>query len=315
MLSIQWKAAFASACLIPLASCACESYGIDFQNGGTYFQNSLSTDPFTALQDFEGCQNDTAHNVFVDPQGDQSECSQTPLTPDDKPQLITCSQWPKDKLYNGEWSLLIVSNNGNGDPIAYQRDFSLTVGPQQTVTAPTPTITGGSAGTTTYTPPPASTQITVGLVEITSTVRSTVTVTTTTVRPASCSTTPTSSIKDPLASLIPSILGPLNAVASSVINSGNQKRAEPTPLPLLAKFKRELLEGRTLSEDSKAAFVEARKAALQKLAKRAPDAPTITTTPSPVYVTSTVTAMSTTVTQTSYVLFYISTISTTITTT
>ena len=32
----------------------CESYGVDFQNGGTYFQNSLSTDPFTFVSEFEG---------------------------------------------------------------------------------------------------------------------------------------------------------------------------------------------------------------------------------------------------------------------
>ncbi|QIW96493.1 hypothetical protein AMS68_002011 [Peltaster fructicola] len=310
---IVQRITFVLACITPLVLCVCESYGIDFQNGGTYFQNSLSTDPFTALEEFEGCQNDTAHNVFVDPQGDQSECSETALTPDDVPQLITCSQWPKNQLYTGEWSLIVVSNNGNGDPIAYQRDFSLIVGPQQTLTAATPTITGGSAGTTTIIPPPASTVITKGILEFTDSVRLTVTASTTTVVPASCSTTPTSSIKDPLASLIPSVLGELNAVASSVINGG-RKRSEPTPLPALAKFKRELLEGRTVNEETKAAFVEARRAAL-KLAKRAPDAPTITVTPQPVYVTSTVTAESTTVTQTLYVLFHITTISTTVTTT
>ena len=32
----------------------CEVYGMDFQNGGSYFQNSLSTDPFTFVQEFEG---------------------------------------------------------------------------------------------------------------------------------------------------------------------------------------------------------------------------------------------------------------------
>jgi len=32
----------------------CESYGIDFQNGGSYFQNISSTDPFTFVSIFEG---------------------------------------------------------------------------------------------------------------------------------------------------------------------------------------------------------------------------------------------------------------------
>lgn len=32
----------------------CESFGMDFQDGGSYFQNSLSTDPFTSVSQFEG---------------------------------------------------------------------------------------------------------------------------------------------------------------------------------------------------------------------------------------------------------------------
>ena len=40
----------------------------------------------------------------------------------------------KANLISGPWSVLILSNNGNGTPIAYERDFSLAVGPQQTST-------------------------------------------------------------------------------------------------------------------------------------------------------------------------------------
>lgn len=32
----------------------CITFGVDFQDGGSYFQNSLSTDPFTFVQEFEG---------------------------------------------------------------------------------------------------------------------------------------------------------------------------------------------------------------------------------------------------------------------
>jgi hypothetical protein len=32
----------------------CVSYGMDFQNGKTYFQNSLSNDNFTFVSQFEG---------------------------------------------------------------------------------------------------------------------------------------------------------------------------------------------------------------------------------------------------------------------
>ena len=32
----------------------CESFGMDFQSGGTYFQNSNSPSPFTFVSEFEG---------------------------------------------------------------------------------------------------------------------------------------------------------------------------------------------------------------------------------------------------------------------
>lgn len=137
-----FKVASAAAALlafVPNVLGDCQSYGLDFQSGGTYFQNINSTDPFTATQEFEGCQSDQAHNVLVNPQGDQSECSQSPLQPDNTPQLVTCSSWPKDQLYTGDWSLLIVSNNGDAEPIAFERDFALTVGTQVTSTV-TPTV-------------------------------------------------------------------------------------------------------------------------------------------------------------------------------
>lgn len=44
-----------------LASAQCQVYGIDFQSGGSYFQNSELTDPFTLVQEFSGCSNDTAN--------------------------------------------------------------------------------------------------------------------------------------------------------------------------------------------------------------------------------------------------------------
>lgn len=44
-----------------LASAQCLVYGIDIQNGGTYFENAELTVPFTLVQEFSGCQNDTAN--------------------------------------------------------------------------------------------------------------------------------------------------------------------------------------------------------------------------------------------------------------
>ncbi|KAF2089560.1 hypothetical protein K490DRAFT_55153 [Saccharata proteae CBS 121410] len=114
----------------------CESYGMDFQNKGSYFQNSLSTDNFTFVSQFEGCESDAvAFNYIVDPNGDQTQCSNTPMSPDDVNELSTCPLM-KDQLSGGAWSILVLSNNGdNGAPVAYERDFSLSVGPQSTSTS------------------------------------------------------------------------------------------------------------------------------------------------------------------------------------
>ncbi|KAK3116912.1 hypothetical protein LTR53_002208 [Teratosphaeriaceae sp. CCFEE 6253] len=308
----------ASAALLAFAAYTsaqtCDSYGLDFQNGGSYFQNSLSSDPFTALQEFEGCQNDTANNVFVDPNGDQSQCSDSALTPDDTPRLITCADWPKNKLFNGDWSLLIISNNGNGDPIAYERDFSLSVGPQQTTTvSTTATITNQitpvvnitqtstsiatttvpsrtttiqtSVQPTTITPAPSTVRVTKGLITLTQVVGSVSAATTTKTVPARGTR-----VQDPIAKIVPTILGQLNDVAAGIINglTGTVEDATEgliglTPLSQLktasAKYKRAIIEGRTPSAELKRAFVAERRERMGRvLRKRAPDEPTVTVT-------------------------------------
>lgn len=45
----------------------CISYGMDFQNGGSYFQNSLSNDDFTFVSQFEGLIYRTPPGVYTDP--------------------------------------------------------------------------------------------------------------------------------------------------------------------------------------------------------------------------------------------------------
>ena len=40
----------------------------------------------------------------------------------------------KKDMISGPHAILIVSNNGDAEPIAYQREFDLTVGPQATTT-------------------------------------------------------------------------------------------------------------------------------------------------------------------------------------
>jgi hypothetical protein len=122
----------------------CLSYGVDFQTNGNYFQNISSVDPFTFASLFEGCQSDVANNILVDPNGDEYQCSDTNLQPDDVTQLSTCPL-DKDQLWTGDWSVLVISNNGDADPIAYERDFYLSVGiPSTTTYTPTVTVTSTS---------------------------------------------------------------------------------------------------------------------------------------------------------------------------
>jgi len=308
--------------LVPSVFGDCESFGVDFTSGGTFFQNSNSSDPFTAIQEFTGCQEDTAHNVFVDPNGDQTECSETPMRPDNEPQLITCEDWPKERLFDGAWSLLIISNNGDeGEPIAYQRDFSLTVGEQQTSTV-TPTVTvrnvetpvvnitstvvetitqtaeastiTSGRGTFTITPKPTTITTTRGFITLTQHAQTWDVVPSTTTVAASCSLKPTHRVKDPIASIVPYVLGDLNHIVEDVINLNKGivggllgkilnpfGRSRRTSSKLSGfHFKREILEGRTPSEELKQAFVAERAANLKRdaLVKRAPDELTKTVT-------------------------------------
>lgn len=317
----SFKAAGATLALlsfVPSVFADCESFGIDFTSGGTFFQNKNSSDPFTALQEFTGCQDDTAHNVFVDPNGDQTECSETPLTPDNEPQLITCEDWPKEKLYDGDWSILIISNNGDeGEPIAYQRDFSLTVGTQETTTVtPTVTVTNqetpvvnvtstitdvitstadastitSGRGTHTITPKPTTVTSTRGLITLTQRTQTWQVIPSTKTVAASCSIKPTHHVKDPIASIVPTVLGPLNSIVEDVINLNKgiiggilNKAFKPfgrSRTNAGFHFKREILEGRVPSEEIKKAFVAERRELLAKnaLVKRAPDARTKTVT-------------------------------------
>lgn len=150
----------------------CKSFGVDFVDGGSYFQNSLAQEPFTFVSKFEG----TSRQLYImgevakrSPRMSSGSSRQHLRQPHWRPVrmhadqfntrrcsrhgylvrsssmskklcLINISPQNKTQLYSGSWSLIIISNNGNADPIAYQRDFSLSVGPQLTTTY-TPSVT------------------------------------------------------------------------------------------------------------------------------------------------------------------------------
>lgn len=105
----------------------CYSWGVDFIDEGSYFINSASTEQFTAVSYFRGCNEDVADVLLVAPEGDQVGeylCSQVPTTPDNENQLSTCPI-QKDQMISGHWLLLVLGNNGDCgqscQPFAWQR--------------------------------------------------------------------------------------------------------------------------------------------------------------------------------------------------
>ncbi|KAF2642708.1 hypothetical protein P280DRAFT_272282 [Massarina eburnea CBS 473.64] len=263
----------------------CQSFGVDFQNGGNYFQNSLSNANFTFVSQFEGCNNDTAFNVFVDNDGTQTLCSDTQLMPDDTNQLSTCPD-EKSSLQSGNYSIVVFSNNADGDPIAYQRDFVLSVGPQSTSTY-IPTITVSS----TTTPIVNTTKITTStltttLTAVTLTSPSVTVTPTTTVTPAAVTTTTTKAILTIKEVSISASIIQSTKTATATCNVPTKAKRDPvawlTPTVgpwakiFSAKYKREFFE------EQKGRFVQERAERLA-LRPRAPD-------PQPLIVTDTNTA-------------------------
>lgn len=100
----------------------CYSYGVDFVDEGHYFINSLSTDPFTSVSTFKGCNTGVANILLVDPDDAEYLCDDIPTTPADIPQLSKCPI-QKNQMSSGHWLLLVLGNNGAypAQPFAWQR--------------------------------------------------------------------------------------------------------------------------------------------------------------------------------------------------
>lgn len=106
----------------------CQSFGVDFTDGDTFFQNTLSNEQFNATQEFSGCQDDTSNNILIGPNGDSFECDGTSLVPADQDMTFSCPV-QKSALESGDYSIVVISNNGGCSPIAYQRDFIINAAP------------------------------------------------------------------------------------------------------------------------------------------------------------------------------------------
>jgi hypothetical protein len=108
----------------------CYSYGVDFVDEGSYFINSQSTEDFTAVSYFQGCNDDKADVLLVAPEDTPGEteflCDKVRTTPENENKLSTCPI-KKNQMASGHWLLLVLGNNGKGgQPFAWQRGTSLT---------------------------------------------------------------------------------------------------------------------------------------------------------------------------------------------
>lgn len=131
----------------------CLSYGIDFQHGGSYFIDVRSSESFSVVSQFSGCEANTAAYVLLvdNATGQQVECSGVATTPDWTNVISTCPM-AKNEMSSGAWSVLVIGNNGDGSPYAWQRDFDLTVGvPVTSTTTSTVTFTETATPSTTVT--------------------------------------------------------------------------------------------------------------------------------------------------------------------
>ena len=101
-----------SASVLPRQS-QCISYGINYQDGGSYTVDTSSTANFTVVSQFCGCQTDYAIVELVDPSGNAIYCSMVPTTPDDTDETSSCPI-TNNEITSGQWLILVYGNNGDG---------------------------------------------------------------------------------------------------------------------------------------------------------------------------------------------------------
>ncbi|KAB8292932.1 hypothetical protein EYC80_007297 [Monilinia laxa] len=312
------------ASIFTYAEADCASYGIDFQNGASYFINNLDTSSFTAVTQFVGCSG-TADVILVGPDENSWLCSDISTRPDNANQLSICPLL-KSEMYSGSWTIVILGNNGNSSSFAAQRTFDLLVGPQSTVTF-TPTVNVTSIVTPSTTLPTTITEtdpttlsaltitapsatasniVTITPEKVTTTVTTTSTRTVTSrkytfpiitvTKTASCSVPTKAATRDPYPNQH------YLALAQSVTSDSSVKRTA-IPAPAAAQITpapRANINNRDVNVDI--ANVLGRRAVgrllEKKLKKRAPDVPTLTITDTTTsdWKTSTVTTTTTTTT-------------------
>lgn len=118
---------------------ACESYGIDFKDRGDYFININSNESFSAISEFYDCQ-EPARALLITPKNQTIFCSDVATSPDYTDETTTCPIL-KNQMYSGDWTLLLLDNNGNASTFNAKRRLHLSVGEQATsIIIPTITL-------------------------------------------------------------------------------------------------------------------------------------------------------------------------------
>ncbi|KAF2706646.1 hypothetical protein K504DRAFT_385084 [Pleomassaria siparia CBS 279.74] len=315
MVSSRFISLSALAALLSLVAAdvnsTCYSYGVDFVDEESYFINTLSQDPFTCVSTFQGCNPSMAEVLLVEPNGDESFCSQLNTTADNIPELSTCPVL-KSQMTSGDWIILVLGNNGDGNPFAWERDLYLDCGPQATVTViptvtysitKTPTITstitvtntttlGPTATVTlpsatkiqTITPKPVKTTTTYSYTKTKKIMSKELLITTKTVT-ASCTLPPKPSKPDKPCTYRPTLVNP-SALATPTGKAHKFHRySRKVDRAVDVEYARNRMESAKLKRDRKAGSVA------PLIQERAPDAPTFTSTAAiPQNATTTMTA-------------------------
>ncbi|RMZ88775.1 hypothetical protein DV736_g3990, partial [Chaetothyriales sp. CBS 134916] len=120
----------------------CQSYGTDFQDGGTYCIDPRLTDVFSFGTEWFGCTDDDSQDgvdpYISSPNGESQYCSTIQTNPDGEEMISMCDvdgdALTKDNMYSGNWTIGLY-----GLAFAYQREFYLNVEIPETVTS-TPTV-------------------------------------------------------------------------------------------------------------------------------------------------------------------------------
>ncbi|KAK5117256.1 hypothetical protein LTR62_005873 [Meristemomyces frigidus] len=116
------------------SSSQCLVFGVDYQSDQSYFINSASTANFTLVEQFANCGNTSAHILFVNDETlDEYECTMVLTAPEDVSQMSSCPV-KQGSLSSGNYTIITMGTDAEGDPFAYQRDFFLSIGAQATVT-------------------------------------------------------------------------------------------------------------------------------------------------------------------------------------